>query len=186
MLADRGQLKNLDESFVVLPGSASVQRQTQAQQAGSQQGSSPGWASLIQQLTRALEIATTETKAGSCPVRNLSNLPSFSIHMPGVLQLDHPLCSRCMTRVKEETTKEMKEVEADIAIYEQALKRLQTEAVNAPSLQVVPGTCCLARHLVASQALSLHEQQEAKLRHVWFKVQLHCMQDNPCPQAHET
>ena len=138
MHADRGQLKNLDESFVVLPGSASVQRQAQAQQAGSQQGSSPGWASLIQQLTRALEIATTETKVGSCSARGLSSLPSFSNCTPGVLQVDHPLCSKCMTRVKEDTTKEVKEVETDIATYEQALKRLQTEAVNAPSLQVAP------------------------------------------------
>ena len=66
VLADRTQLRNLDESFVVLPGSASVQRQAQAPQTASQQGSSPGWSSLIQQLTRAFEVATTETKASSC------------------------------------------------------------------------------------------------------------------------
>ena len=54
------------------------------------------------------------------------------------LQLDHPLCSECTARVKEETGKLIAEAEADCAAYEEALQRLQAEAAAAPSLQAGP------------------------------------------------
>ena len=118
--------------------SASVQRQLPAQQSSSQQGSSPGWSGLIQQLTRAFEIASTETKVSlSEGPASISPQLRFSKVLKNVrVQLDHPLCSKCTARVKEETTKQINEVEADIATYEQALERLQNEAENGPSLQV--------------------------------------------------
>ena len=75
------------------------------------------------------------------------------------LQLDHPLCSRCMARVKEETTREVKDVEADIATYEQALKRLQTESMTAPSLQVSPCAVSCQHSLLPNHA---HASQERK------------------------
>ena len=59
--ADRGLLRSLDESFVVLPGTASQAQKQQALQSGSQHGSSTGWSELFTQLTRAFEIASSQT-----------------------------------------------------------------------------------------------------------------------------
>ncbi|XP_073225184.1 beclin-1-like protein isoform X1 [Cicer arietinum] len=119
--------KTMEESFVV------VYKSESASDGGGGNSSSPGvdpgghlpphnsgFNSTITVLTRAFEIATTQTQV---------SLHVFCIQF----QVEQPLCLDCMRVLSDKLDKEVEDVNRDIEAYEACLKRLEGEAKDVLS-----------------------------------------------------
>ncbi|KAK9824013.1 hypothetical protein WJX72_006970 [[Myrmecia] bisecta] len=131
--------RSLDESFVMLAGSASVLKQAPSGMRASSHGiPMQALDDRFAQLAKTFEIASGECK------------------------VDQPLCLDCSTRVREEVDAAVAEAEADIAAYESALDRLTHEEEQPMSRQDFEEEMRQAHELEAQERQRAQQlQQEA-------------------------
>jgi hypothetical protein len=142
--------RGLEESFVVLPGSASVLRPHQPGPSTSSRD--------LQHLPPSARLAAAAAAAaaagtGSFPPEPGSGSGSaggagsraqkagFNAkldHMSRLCELastvtavDHPLCLDCAAQLKDEVQKQLEELDTEIAAYSEAVKRLEAESPAA-------------------------------------------------------
>lgn len=149
--------RGLEESFVVLPGAASVLRPGSTAAANSSRSAAAGTPLQQQQsfltptaavppaasstaaaMARAAAQATADrSSAGAGPSSRaaasgldakLETLASLCDLASTVTGVDHPLCLDCAAQLKEEVQQQITELNGEIAAYSEALSRLQAEA----------------------------------------------------------
>jgi len=146
--------RGLEESFVVLPGSASVLRPNAATQlspsghstssrdlqhtqslnaAGQRSGAGPAGGTAAFPGDPTSGTAASTAGAGSRAAKagfnaKLDTMARLCELASTVTAVDHPLCLDCAAQLKDEVQKQLEELESEIAAYSEAAKRLEAEA----------------------------------------------------------
>lgn len=179
--------RGLEESFVVLPGSASVLRPNAATQlspsghstssrdlqhtqslnaAGQRSGAGPAGGTAAFPGDPTSGTAASTAGAGSRAAKagfnaKLDTMARLCELASTVTAVDHPLCLDCAAQLKDEVQKQLEELESEIAAYSEAAKRLEAEApVQLPQVDFEAEVAQLEAQTAAAQQEEAEAQRQ--------------------------
>lgn len=135
--------RGLEESFVVLPGSASVLKPNQPGPSSSSKDLQhlPSSARLAGAAAGSLQPDAGSGSGSGGGAGSRAHKAGFNAKLDTMARLcelastvtavDHPLCLDCAAQLKDEVQKQLEELETEIAAYSEAVQRLEAEPPEA-------------------------------------------------------